>query len=265
MEFLVADRQTIAALAGHFRTARPYGYANVGALFDPGWLQAAAREIDLHLASLPAEPNFYGSHRKHRLSDAARLPPTVASLVAGLNAPPFLAILEEISGIAGLRADPELRGGGVHAIGAGGYLKLHTDFNWHPGLGLYRRLNLLIYLNEDWPDEWGGHVELWDETLSRRLYSLAPRLGNALLFETTDTSFHGHPDPLRCPEGIFRKSIALYYYTADRPAEHLRFGPCQLTQYRERPGERFAGDRLRRFRHRCALAWRRLLHRLRSG
>ena len=257
--------ETIRKVAGEFRGRTPYGYAVVGDLFDASVVSRVAREVEANLARCPQEENIYASYRKHRLSVLADMPELTRQFIAGLNAPPFLRVLSEITGIEDLHPDPELRGGGIHAIGRGGYLKLHTDFNWHRGLAMYRRLNLLVYLNEDWKSDWNGNIELWSADARQRIFSLAPELGNALLFETNDLSYHGHPDPLACPEDTFRKSIALYYYTPTRPATAIRFGRSEMTNFVERPAEKFESDRLRRIRHRIQLQAKKLAHALKRG
>jgi hypothetical protein len=259
------DRGKIGQLGREFRDHKAYGYASVGALFDTAMLAAASGEVDQHLDRYPAEPDHYGSFRKYRLSTLAQMPERTRDLIGYLHSPDFLQVLSEITAIDGLQPDPELRGGGIHAIGRGGYLKIHTDFNWHRGLSLHRRLNLLIYLNPAWDSAWNGDIELWSADARRRIFSLAPRLGNALLFETNDVSHHGHPDPLRCPEGTFRTSIALYYYTATRTADGIQFGKSEMTNFVERPAEKFATDKWRQTRHRLQLRARKLVHALRSS
>jgi hypothetical protein len=188
------------------------------------------------------------------------MPEATKQFVAYLNSPGFIEELEEITGVQNLHGDPELRGGGIHAIGRGGFLKLHTDFNWHPSLNMHRRLNLLVYLNEPWESNWNGAVELWDEKVENKLFSLEPRLGNALIFETNDVSYHGHPDPLKTPDGIFRKSIAMYYYTPSRPNSDVRLGKSNMTNYVERPGETFTQDRMRRMRHKLQIKIKRIFY-----
>jgi len=253
---------TVREIASEFRSRKSYGYAAVGALFDAATLREVAREVEANLARYPREENIYASYRKHRLSVLEEMPEHTRVFVASLNAPPFLRVLAEITGIENLQPDPELRGGGIHAIGRGGYLKLHTDFNWHRGLSMYRRLNLLVYLNENWQDAWNGNIELWSADARERIFSLSPRIGHALLFETNDISYHGHPDALECPEGVFRKSIALYYYTPTRPAADIRFGKSEMTNFIERPAEKFDADKVRRLRHRLQLQAKRFAHSL---
>ena len=156
-------------------------------------------------------------------------------LLYQLNGSVFLQFLEQLTGIDGLIPDPYFGGGGLHQIERGGYLKVHADFNWHPKLRLDRRLNLLLYLNKDWKEAYGGHLELWSRNMTRCVQRILPIFNRCVIFSTTDTSYHGHPDPLRCPPSITRKSLALYYYTNGRP-EQEQSAPHD-TLFQERPGE----------------------------
>lgn len=136
-----------------------------------------------------------------------------------LNSKQFLDVLSSLTGIPELVPDHTLQGGGLHKIERGGFLGIHTDFVKHPKLDLYRRLNLLIYLNKDWDKSWGGELELWegDSTPTRKVASIPPKYNTSVIFKTTDKSWHGHPTPLMCPPETSRKSIALYYYTKEKP------------------------------------------------
>ena len=121
----------------------------------------------------------------------------------------------------------------------GGFLKVHSDFNLHPQLNLNRRLNLLLYLNKDWKEEWGGHLELWDKDMKSCKVKISPNFNKLVIFNTTDYSFHGHPNPLACPEDVTRKSLALYYYTNGRPSNEINPAlgeSAQTTLYQKREG-----------------------------
>jgi Rps23 Pro-64 3,4-dihydroxylase Tpa1-like proline 4-hydroxylase len=144
-----------------------------------------------------------------------------------LNGEKFLAWLEELTGITGLHGDSELFGGGLHQSTAGAFLNVHVDYNVHPVTKFHRRLNVLVYMNEDWKDSYGGHLELWNLADGRKelLGEFAPLFNRCVIFETNEISFHGHPKPLNTPPDINRKSLATYYYTENRPeaeqsAEH---------------------------------------------
>lgn len=130
------------------------------------------------------------------------------------NSPSILQFLEGVTNIKGLLPDPYFSGGGFHEITTGGLLGVHADFRVNERLQLIRRVNLLIYLNEDWQDSYNGKLELWDREMKGMVKNISPIFNRCAIFNTEDDTFHGHPEPLTVPEGITRKSIALYYYTA---------------------------------------------------
>jgi hypothetical protein len=173
---------------------------------DIGWDRYAAAGYEMKLAS----------------ADTARLPETVVRALHELNSGPFLRCLEALTGIDHLLPDPHLLGGGVHLVGPGGHLGVHVDFNWHEGLQAHRRVNLLLYLNERWESAWGGDLELWSTDASHRVASIAPLFNRAVVFNARSDTFHGHPAPLATPPGVWRRSIAMYYYTTQRPDDERR-------------------------------------------
>jgi Rps23 Pro-64 3,4-dihydroxylase Tpa1-like proline 4-hydroxylase len=151
------------------------------------------------------------------------------------NSAPFLQFLEGITTIDGLISDSYFNGGGFHEISSGGKLGVHADFRINEQLHLNRRLNVLIYLNDNWQDEWGGQLEIWDKDMKNKVHSISPIFNRCVIFNTDANSYHGHPDPLNCPSDITRKSIALYYYTASKAIyEEV---PSNTTMYVSRPNE----------------------------
>ncbi len=173
--------------------------------------------------------------------------PRLRSLLAELNSEPMLRFLEKLTGIQKLIADPYYVGGGLHETRAGGHLSVHADFNIHKGMNVVRRINLLIYLNDDWDDSWGGHLELWSRDMKERRVKVAPVMGRAVIFNTDLDSFHGVPDPVACPPDRARRSLALYYYTS--PEEGLRNLPVRTTVFKPRPGSDDKPDREVQRRH----------------
>lgn len=132
------------------------------------------------------------------------------------NSRPFLAFVEGLTAIPGLIPDPYFAGGGYHETGPGGKLGIHADFRLNERLALHRRVNVIVYLNETWDDAWGGKLELWSRDMAARVKEIAPIFNRAVVFNTDETSYHGHPEPLACPADTPRRSIALFYYTASR-------------------------------------------------
>jgi len=138
-----------------------------------------------------------------------------------LNSHIFLEFLSSLTGINNLIPDPYLSGGGCHEIKRGGFLKIHADFNKHPKNQLDRRINVLVYLNKNWDKTYGGDFELWNNDMTQSVKKIEPVFNRMAIFSTTSKSYHGHPDPLTCPDNRSRKSIALYYYTNGRPEEEV--------------------------------------------
>jgi hypothetical protein len=173
------------------------------------------------------------------------LPPVFKRILWEFNSGPFIDFLEKMTGISGLIPDPDYIGGGLHQIVRGGKLDIHADFNWHTRLKLDRRINVILYLNENWLEEYGGKLELWDVDMSY-CKSVLPLFNRMVCFATTDFTYHGHPDPLTCPEGNSRKSIALYYYSNGRPEEEKT--ASHSTLYQRRPQDDPGLDELRKKR-----------------
>ena len=176
----------------------------------------------------------YQHHNENKLGMAKRecFPPELGAVVDELNSPEFVSWLSQLTGIPGLMADPMLEGGGLHQSGRGGFLNVHTDFsNHHYHKNWRRRVNLILYLNEGWQEPWGGSIELWDSGMHHCVAKYPPLLNHALIFNTNEISYHGFPEPLQCPEGASRKSLALYYYTL---SENIS---VRSTNYRARPGD----------------------------
>jgi hypothetical protein len=219
----------------------PFPHLVIDGLFPAGLLADVCRETKELRHSVAK--SFYGSVRKFATNDPQRMGPTTRRLLYDLNSGPFCDFLEALTGIEGILPDPRFEGGGIHEILPGGFLKMHTDFNWNKALKLDRRINVLIYLNEGWREEWGGCLELWDSKMKTQCAKVSPEFNRTVIFSTTDFSFHGHPDPLRCPEGMSRRSLALYYYSNGRPREDVLLGKTTGTDYRERPGEEFTSAR----------------------
>ena len=149
---------------------------------------------------------------KRGLDDYKQFPKSIQNFIDHLNSETFVKILENKFKIPGLIPDPTLFGGGMHESRKGGYLKLHSDFIYIRKRKVKRMLNLLIYLNKNWNESWGGAIELWDQKMENNFLKVFPHINNAVVFRTDTESNHGFPDPIKCPDNEGRKSIAVYYY-----------------------------------------------------
>ena len=200
--------------------------------------------LDTCLAQFPVGSEGVGEkfdRKQERLKESFH-PDTLASTLRGLfysfNSRPFIRIVENITGIKGLVPDPYFLGAGFHRISQGGHLSMHADFNHHKPMNLERRVNVLIYLNKGWRADYGGQLELWDQKMTRCVQSVVPLFNRCVIFNTTDESMHGNPQPINHPDGMPRRSIALYYYTStwdDMKRDYT-------TQFQVRPGSRDSTD-----------------------
>jgi hypothetical protein len=211
-------KEIARAQAGTYRSASPFPHVVLDNLLDPALIREVLAEFDA-MDRTGWRFTERTTERKYSTEDFQHFGPTTRVVFAQLNAAPFLAFLEALTGITGLIPDPHLRGGGLHEIRRGGLLAVHADFNFYQRLNLYRRLNLLIYLNENWSEQWGGDLELWDRTGTLCVRKIAPLFNRAVIFDTSNFSYHGHPHPLECPEDRTRKSLALYYYSVEAPED----------------------------------------------
>ena len=223
----------LAGLALNYAESYPIPHVFLKDFLAPDIALAAAREFPA-----PDRANWthwqHHNENKHGITKLDLFPSLLRDVVHELNSPDFLKWLSRLTGIADLLADPLLDGGGLHLANRGGFLNVHTDFSHHHYHKTWRRrLNLILYLNEEWSPEWGGAIELWDSRMQLCAAKYPPLLNHVLIFNTDDHSFHGFPEPLTCPDETARKSLALYYYTTDP-------GPCQRirsTNFRARPGD----------------------------
>lgn len=224
-----------AELSRRFREAEPFPH-----LVLPDFLEAKdARALEAEFPRPDATSWIqYRHYNENKLGKSRReeFPPRIGEIIDELNSPPFLQLLGAITGIEGLVADPMLEGGGMHQTERGGFLNMHADFSMHHYQKSWRRrINLILYLNGGWEEQWGGSLELWDREMKSCVARVPPILNQALIFLTERTSFHGYPDAIQCPPGATRKSLALYYYT---PETGLAPSRGRSTDYRARPGER---------------------------
>jgi hypothetical protein len=235
--------------AAGYQSRAPFPYVYFDNLLPLSLLRGCAAEFPVHAIDDPLAPgwgerlNFPTEYRKRYLNMEALMGPNVKQVISFLKSSVFIRFLERLTGVEGLLADPHFQGGGQHHIQSGGMLKIHKDSSYSPHLRLWRRINVFVYLNEEseWRDDsdssvrFGGELELWDADVKHLGAKVAPIM-NRLFIMNSVGSFHGHPDPLRTPPHITRKSIAMYYYTVQSPEPE----PAKdSTVYKPRPGERF--------------------------
>ena len=215
-----------------YERAYPFSYS----CFDNFLPDNVAREL---AANFPGDddPSWIKRSRTHRfqqkklkIHDEEKMPIPIRHITSQFGSATFLTFLENLTGIKGLLLDPYCHGAGMHQIQNGGHLGIHVDFNWHEKLKLDRRVTVLLHLNEDWEEEYGGHLELWNKDVTKCEVKMLPKLNRLTIFTNYDYSWHGHPDPFYHPDGRSRKSLAFYYYANGSYYRHR-------TRYHPRPGE----------------------------
>lgn len=223
--------------AASYQSAQPYPHCGFDNFLPPEILDRVLEE----LTDLPeSETSFDRAQERLKSSYIPeRLGPYTRSLFYALNARPFVLFLEELTGIQGLIPDPYFAGAGIHRVATGGHLDIHADFNHHAKLNLERRLNVLIYLNKDWKEDYGGSFEIWDRGMTAKVESFVPLFNRMVCFSTGSDTWHGNPETVRHPDDAPRLSIALYYYTATWDASRKE----HTTLFKPRPGTRDQADR----------------------
>jgi hypothetical protein len=226
-----------------FARAEPFPHVVLDDFLAP----EAAAGIVREFATTVGDWIFYHhvNERKRGFNDVARMGPVSRQVVHELTAPGFVGALATLTGMPALRADPTLEGSGLSELEPGGYVNVHADFLSHSSEPTWtRRLNLILFLNEDWSEADGGALELWDADVREPVRRILPVFNRGVIFATTSTAFHGVPH-VRCAAGRSRKSLALYYFEDEgRPR------PVRSTHYVPRPDDgatsRFLihGDRL---------------------
>ena len=216
----VLDR--LDELAKQYAAADPFPHIVIDGFFRP----ELATFLDDHFPSMSEMPTVFKElmSYKGQLSDIDNRWPKFSSIFNVLQSNEFLNLMERLSGIRRLVHDETRAGGGLHQSPRSGFLDIHVDANFHPfDKQLHRRLNILIYVNSRWKQAWGGELQLWSNEKnkpSELRQVVVPEFNRAVIFSTTRTSWHGVA-PVRCPEGESRRSLALYYYTHERPKEEI--------------------------------------------
>src|SRR5689334_3382720 len=225
-------------LSSRFAQAKPFRHIVIDDFLDPGFCHLLMKEFPA-FDSARALNERGETGRKAVISEPARLGPAYARFDQMIRGHQFLGLMSSITGIADLLYDPEYVGGGTHENLDGQELDSHVDFNYHPRRPWHRRLNLIVFLNPEWDASWGGCLELLRDPLApaaeNRMASVVPLANRCVVFETTERSWHGFRK-IELPaekRGVSRKSIAVYFYTKERPVEEA--ATSHATIYYQRP------------------------------
>jgi hypothetical protein len=212
-----------------FASAAPFAHLVLDDFLSADVADALAAEYDE--PTIAWQALHHVNERKRVFGDLAAMGPVARGVVGALHSRAMLDTLERLAGVTHLVADPTLDGAGLHRTDPGGYLNVHADALAHAKQRTWsRQLNLILFLNRDWREGYGGELELWDASVQRCVRRIAPLFNRCVLFRTTPISFHGVPEGVSCPAGRSRKSLALYYFR-----DEARVVRLQPTRYVPRP------------------------------
>ena len=222
------NEQTIrnaAEIRRAFQEARPFRHVQIDNFLEPEICEQLLREFpSFDKQKAINELGHVGG--KAVIENVRSISPFYSSFYDFINSKSFLNTMSSLTGVPDLIADETLFGGGTHENLDGQYLDAHIDFNIDERRMLHRRLNLLIYLNKEWEEAWGGAIELHlnpRDPETDEVKSFIPLFNRAVIFETNEYSWHGFP-VIRLPQEkkhLSRKSFSIYLYTKDRPAEEV--------------------------------------------
>ena len=208
-------RAHLPELRDAYASADPFPHVVLDHVVVPEVFDAAVREFPA-MGDSSWQGYLHVNETKYANSNPETWGTTLRDIARELVSPQFVAFLSELTGIADLIPDWSMDGGGLHQTLRGGHLNVHADFTTHhTNQNWRRRVNILLYLNAEWQSDWGGHLELWNSSMTERRAQVEPAPNRMLVFTTSFDSFHGHPDPLRCPPDVARRSMALYYFTEE--------------------------------------------------
>jgi len=195
-------------LSHEYTNNLPYSHVVIHDFFKEDYIQ------NLIMKFPPLDNTWYvydnPLERKYALNKFDGLP-EYNHVFQALQTPEFVRLISQITGIANLENDPYLHGAGIHSYPSNGKLDMHLDYSIHPITGKERRVNLIIYLNNEWNETYNGDLQLWNKDFTGPVKRYYPTFNTAVLFKTNDISYHGLPALIKCPEDMSRKSLAIYY------------------------------------------------------
>lgn len=215
-----------------YLNAKPWPHLVINNGFSEELLDAIAAEIAMldqtHLISSI-------DYRQIKQEASEGLGPATRHFLELVDSANFREFISTVTGVENLLPDPTHKFAGAHRTPPGGFTKIHRDFEVHPVTGLFHRVNLLVYLNRDWPDAYGGSLELWPSDMSAIGRRVFPRFNTMIMWETHGGTLHGLPDPVTCPPNRMRLSVASYYYTKERRRKAA--GEHRTNYWAARPGD----------------------------
>ena len=220
-----------------FRSGQPFKNVVIDNFLSPDFAKSLLEQFPRVADPSKLRNEFGGINPKASVDDVAGIGGAYTLIDSYIQTDEFLTLMSEITGIPNLLYDPWYFGAGTHENFHSAGLDPHIDFNIHPKTNWHRRINAIVYLNENWDPKWGGdigfHTDPWNLSGDKRV-SFEPQLNRCVIFETTEKSWHS-VEPVNQPEDQrdqSRKSFTIYLYTESREGEEI--APPHGTVYVQR-------------------------------
>jgi len=204
------DPAKITQLAADFQAGKPYKHL----VLDNFLRDDIANRLYEQFPSVDKLTKHWKgmNENKSEGSNFSDFDPVFSQLRSEIMSPAFGQWMAQVTGIKDVFVTDDNLGTGLHQGSDGSFLDIHVDFNIHATRNVHRRLNMLIYLNKNWKDEYGGGMEMWNADMTKMEKIVMPHLNRCLIFETSDISYHGY-SKITLPPGVTRKSFYTYFYT----------------------------------------------------
>lgn len=222
---------SVENLYSQFNTAKPYKHV----VIDNFLHENVADQLNDTFPTYETLNKKYDglNEKKAEGSNFQDFNPLFQAVKSEISSPEFCRWITSITGIQDVFVTDDALGSGLHQGKTGSFLDIHIDFSMHHIQNVFRRLNLLIYFNKGWKDEWNGHTELWNIDMTVLEKKVKPIFNRVLIFETTGNSYHGY-GKINIPENITRKSYYTYFYTKENGDQNQTYND---TVFRARPEE----------------------------
>jgi dTDP-glucose 4,6-dehydratase len=216
----IQKNETLKELNNTFHSALPFEHIIIPNFLNKEYAEKIFNEYPVDIET----ENWYKYNnpieKKFANDSISIMPRCIKKIFNLLSCKEIIEKISLLTGINNLEYDPYLHGAGLHIHTTGGKLDMHLDYEKHPYLDKERKLNIILYMSKDWKEEWNGQTQLWNNDLSECIVKSPVIFNTAIIFKTNDISWHGLPDEITCPEGVFRKTLA-YYYIAPMEAKPI--------------------------------------------
>lgn len=201
------DSRKIEEFNNSFNKSLPFKYLIIDNFLKP----EIAAEVESKFPPLDSMKVKYKGINENKAEDSSfeKFDNSLKDLNLFIHSNLMIEWVGNITGLDNLCTINDRLGAGLHQGGNNSFLDIHIDYNIHPIEKRQRKLNLLIFFNKEWQEDWGGQLELWNKT--NCFIKILPSFNRMVLFECNEISYHGY-SRISCLETITRKSYYHYFF-----------------------------------------------------